>query len=40
MRRAFDPTGLHPWLSCLLIALGWLLATTVAAGITRALSRP
>lgn len=39
-QRAFAPTDLHQWLSYLLIAVGWVLATTVAAGITRTLSRP
>ncbi len=38
-RSAFAPTGLYQWLSYLLIAVGWVLATTVAAGITRTLSR-
>ncbi|MEU4503677.1 membrane-associated oxidoreductase [Streptomyces sp. NPDC024089] len=39
-QAAFAPTGLYQWLSYLLIAVGWVLATAVAAGITRALSRP
>ncbi|MFD8545170.1 membrane-associated oxidoreductase [Streptomyces sp. NPDC059649] len=38
-QNAFVPTGLYQWLSYLLIASGWLLTTTVAAGITRALNR-
>ncbi|MEU1041491.1 membrane-associated oxidoreductase [Streptomyces sp. NPDC005551] len=38
-QSAFTPTGLYQWLSYMLIAVGWVLATTVAAGITRTLSR-
>ncbi|MFE5239690.1 MULTISPECIES: hypothetical protein [unclassified Streptomyces] len=38
--RAFNPAGCAQWLSYLLIAGGWILATTVAAGVARALSRP
>ncbi|MFJ1614557.1 membrane-associated oxidoreductase [Streptomyces sp. NPDC088251] len=37
--RAFNPQGWYQWLSYLLIAAGWLLATTIAAGITRSVSR-
>jgi hypothetical protein len=37
--RAYDPGGEERWLAYALIAAGWLLATTVAAGITRALRR-
>lgn len=36
---AFAPDGGHQWLSYLLVATGWVLVTTVAAGITRSLSR-
>ncbi len=36
---AFAPAGWQQWLSYLLIVIGWTLATTIAAGITRALSR-
>ncbi|SFY51858.1 membrane-associated oxidoreductase [Streptomyces sp. F-1] len=36
---AFAPRGAYQWLSFLLIALGWVLATTIAAGITRSLNR-
>ncbi|MGW5735113.1 MULTISPECIES: membrane-associated oxidoreductase [Streptomyces] len=36
---AFAPGGWYQWLSYLLIATGWVLVTTVAAGITRSLSR-
>ncbi|CAL9357588.1 hypothetical protein SUDANB106_00597 [Streptomyces sp. enrichment culture] len=36
---AFAPRGAHQWLAYLLIVTGWILATTTAAGVTRALSR-
>ncbi|MFC3576739.1 membrane-associated oxidoreductase [Streptomyces yaanensis] len=36
---AFAPHGWYQWLSYLLIATGWVLATTIAAGITRSLNR-
>lgn len=38
-QKAFNPHGAYQWLAYLLIAAGWILATTVIAGITRALSR-
>ena len=38
-KYAFSPTGLEQWLSYLLIAAGWILATTIAAAITRTLRR-
>lgn len=37
--KAFTPHGGYQWLAYLLIAGGWLLATTVIAGITRAVNR-
>lgn len=37
--KAYNPTGWYQWLSYLLIVTGWLLATTIAAGITRSVSR-
>ncbi|MEU0835791.1 membrane-associated oxidoreductase [Streptomyces sp. NPDC005969] len=37
--RAYNPQGWYQWLSYFLIATGWLLATTIAAGITRSVSR-
>ncbi|MFF9910239.1 membrane-associated oxidoreductase [Streptomyces sp. NPDC013457] len=37
--KAFTPTSLYQWLSYLLIAAGWILATTIAAGVTRNLNR-
>lgn len=38
-RTAFNPLGWHHWLAASLIAAGWILATTIAAGVTRVLSR-
>jgi hypothetical protein len=38
-RGAFNPVGWHHWLAAGITAAGWVLATTVAAGITRVLSR-
>lgn len=38
-RGAFNPSGAEQWLSYLLIASGWILATTVATGIARVLNR-
>ncbi|MFF7648578.1 membrane-associated oxidoreductase [Streptomyces sp. NPDC007983] len=37
--RAYAPHGWYQWLSYALIISGWLLVTTIAAGITRAISR-
>jgi hypothetical protein len=37
--QAFEPRGGTQWLAYLLIASGWLLATTAAAGLTRTISR-
>jgi hypothetical protein len=37
--RSFIPRGGYAWLAYGLIAAGWLLATTIAAGATRALRR-
>ncbi|MFJ8147941.1 membrane-associated oxidoreductase [Streptomyces sp. NPDC096048] len=36
---AFAPEGWHQYLSYLLIVMGWILATTVVAGVTRTVSR-
>ncbi|KUJ68264.1 membrane-associated oxidoreductase [Streptomyces albus subsp. albus] len=36
---AFAPHGWYQWLSYLLVVTGWTLATTIAAGITRSLTR-
>jgi hypothetical protein len=38
-KHAFNPGGAEQWLSYVLIATGWLLVTTVAAGAARVLSR-
>jgi hypothetical protein len=37
--KSFNPHGWDQWLSYLLIATGWILATTIVAGVTRAVSR-
>ncbi|HEU5160051.1 MAG TPA: hypothetical protein VFU43_23845 [Streptosporangiaceae bacterium] len=37
--NAFNPVGWSQWLSYALIAAGWLLATTIATGLTRAVNR-
>ncbi|MBO2436451.1 membrane-associated oxidoreductase [Actinomadura nitritigenes] len=37
--NAFKPAGWHQWLAYGLVIAGWVLATTIAAGITRTLSR-
>ncbi|MGH3243340.1 MAG: hypothetical protein ACRDNL_23375 [Spirillospora sp.] len=37
--KAFKAAGWHQWLAYTLIATGWVLATTIAAGVTRTLSR-
>jgi hypothetical protein len=38
-KYAFNPSGAEQWLSYFLIAAGWTLATTVAAGAARVLQR-
>ncbi|MEU6337711.1 membrane-associated oxidoreductase [Streptomyces cellulosae] len=38
-RSAFAPEGWYQWLSYALIITGWILATTIVAGVTRAVSR-
>lgn len=37
--QAFSPTGWQQWLAAALMASGWVLATTIATGLTRTLSR-
>jgi len=37
--HAFIPDGWRRWIAYLLIATGWILATTIAAGLTRTLRR-
>jgi hypothetical protein len=39
MRNAYDPQGPERWLAYMLIAIGWILVTTIAAGIARVLRR-
>ena len=36
-RGAYDPQGPQRWLAYLLIAVGWIFVTTIAAGIARVL---
>ncbi|MFJ8637085.1 hypothetical protein [Streptomyces sp. NPDC093568] len=38
-QQAFNPLGWQQWLAAAVIAAGWILATTVAAGLTRTLAR-
>lgn len=38
--QAYAPAGWYQGLSYLLIITGWILATTIAAGVTRSISRP
>jgi hypothetical protein len=38
-KYAFNPDGLEQWFSYLLIAAGWILATTIIAGVARVLTR-
>ncbi|MDR6980840.1 hypothetical protein J2X68_007582 [Streptomyces sp. 3330] len=38
-QNAFHPTGWQQWLAASLTAAEWFLATTIAAGLTRRLSR-
>ena len=38
-RSAYDPQGAQRWLAYLLIAVGWIFATTIASGIARVLRR-
>ena len=37
--RAFNPAGAQQWFSYFLIAAGWILASTIAAGVARIISR-
>jgi hypothetical protein len=39
LRGTYDPQGPQRWLAYLLIAVGWIFATTIAAGIARVLRR-
>lgn len=38
-KNAFNPAGAEQWLSYALMAAGWILATTIAAGVARVLRR-
>jgi hypothetical protein len=38
-RSAYDPQGAQRWVAYLLIAVGWIFVTTIAAGIARVLRR-
>ena len=38
-KNSFNPTGLEQWLSYLLVAAGWLLASTIATAIARVVRR-
>jgi hypothetical protein len=38
-KYAFNPDGLEQWFSYILIAAGWILATTITAGVARVLTR-
>lgn len=38
-KYAFDPAGAEQWFSYVLVAAGWILVTTIAAGAARILSR-
>ncbi|MCP2339434.1 hypothetical protein [Actinomadura rupiterrae] len=38
-KYAFNPKGLQQWFSYVLVAVGWILVSTVAAGVTRTVSR-
>jgi hypothetical protein len=39
LRNSYDPQGPERWLAYLLIAVGWIFVTTIAAGIARVLRR-
>lgn len=39
LRDAYDPQGPQRWLAYLLIAIGWIFVTTIAAGVLRVLRR-
>ncbi|MFC5181246.1 translocation/assembly module TamB domain-containing protein [Actinomadura harenae] len=38
-KYAFNPKGAAQWFSYVLVAVGWILVSTVAAGVTRAVTR-
>ena len=39
LRGSYDPQGTQRWLAYLLIAVGWIFVTTIAAGVARVLRR-
>ena len=39
LRNVYDPQGAQRWLAYLLIAVGWIFVTTIAAAIVRVLQR-
>ena len=39
LRSAYNPQGVQRWLAFLLMAVGWIFVTTIAAGIARVLRR-
>jgi hypothetical protein len=39
LRSAYNPQGVERWLAFLLMAVGWIFVTTIAAGIARVLRR-
>jgi hypothetical protein len=39
LRNSYDPQGPQRWLAYLLIAVGWVFVTTIAAGVLRVLRR-
>jgi hypothetical protein len=38
-QNALNPSGATQWFSYFLVAAGWILATTIAAGIARVITR-
>ncbi|MCO5967533.1 translocation/assembly module TamB domain-containing protein [Actinoallomurus soli] len=38
-QNAFNPAGAEQWFSYVLVAAGWVLATTIAAGVARVITR-
>ena len=38
-KHAFNPAGVMQWFSYVLVAAGWVLATTIAAGVARVIRR-
>ncbi len=38
-KYTYNPAGFEQWLSYLLIAAGWIMATTITTSITRIITR-